>query len=83
VHFVRPRSDLLEPLPCAFPLPSRNPQERIAGSESSQLAEALAATEGEAEAARTAKEAAAAKRAEMAEMAKVRGGGPGGLAAGA
>lgn len=48
------------------------PQDRIAGSESSQLAEALAATEAEAEAARGAKEAAAAKRADMAETAKVR-----------
>lgn len=47
-------------------------QERVAGSESSQLAEALAATEAEAEAARAAKEAAAAKKAEAAEAAKVR-----------
>jgi hypothetical protein len=46
-------------------------QDRIAGSESSQLAEALAATEAEAEAARGAKEGAAVKRKEMAEMAKV------------
>ncbi|KIY95276.1 Structural maintenance of chromosomes protein 2-2 [Monoraphidium neglectum] len=45
-------------------------QDRIATSESSQLAEALAATETEAEAARAAKDAAAAKRQEMAAMAK-------------
>ncbi|KAI8462562.1 MAG: structural maintenance of chromosomes protein 2 [Monoraphidium minutum] len=45
-------------------------QDRIAGSESSQLAESLTATEAEAEAARGAKEAAAAKRAEMAALAK-------------
>jgi len=47
-------------------------QQRIASSESSQLAEALTATEAEAEATRAAKEAAVNKRKEMAEMAKVR-----------
>ena len=57
---------------CGVHLTQSGLQDRIAGSESSQLAEALAATEAEAEAARAAKEAAAAKRAEMAEMAKVR-----------
>lgn len=46
-------------------------QERIAGSESSQLAEALSATEAEAEATRGAKEAAVAKRKEMGDTAKV------------
>ncbi|GBF88023.1 structural maintenance of chromosomes 2-like [Raphidocelis subcapitata] len=45
-------------------------QERVAGSESSQLAESLAATEAEAEAARAAKDAAAARRSEMGQMAK-------------